>query len=194
MRDLFILKKGELQQRVNEEQRRLEQVEKLLQQIEKEGKMPDYQVVMKKINAMKVASVRDTVPTYHDIVILCEKICPVFEKHMSIIAGPPVAIYHDMEYREKDVDMELAIPINDTPPLPDPIKVRDLPAEETVATMIHRGPYEKIHEAYQAMLAWCEANGYELAGPDREVYLTGPDQADDPSDYVTEIQQPVRKV
>ena len=35
MRDIFILKKAELQQRVSEEQRRLEQVEKLLGQIEK---------------------------------------------------------------------------------------------------------------------------------------------------------------
>ncbi|MDD5591608.1 MAG: GyrI-like domain-containing protein, partial [Dehalococcoidales bacterium] len=121
-------------------------------------------------------------------------ICPVFEKHMSIIAGPPLAIYHDMEYREKDVDIEVAIPISTTVPLPDPIKVRDLPAEAEVASMIHRGPYEKLHEAYQAMMAWCEANGYELAGPDREVYLTGPNDTRDPVDYLTELQQPVKKV
>ncbi|MDD5510159.1 MAG: MerR family transcriptional regulator [Dehalococcoidales bacterium] len=194
MRDLFILKKAELQQRLSEEQRRLEQVEKLLNQIEKEGKMPEYQVVIKELPSMKVASVRGTVPTYGDIPILWDKICPVFEKHMSIITGPPLAIYHDMEYREKDVDIEVAIPISTTIPLPDPIKVRDLPAEAKVASMIHRGPYEKLHEAYQAMMAWCEANGYELAGPDREVYLTGPNDTQDPVDYLTELQQPVKKV
>lgn len=194
LRDLFILKKGELQQRLSEEQRRLGQVEKLLNQIEKEGKMPDYQIVIKKLEPIKVASVRGTVPTYGDITILCDKICPVFEKHMNIITGPPLALYHDMEYREKDVDIEMAIPISRDIELPEPIKVRELPAEETVVSLVHHGPYETIHEAYQALMAYCEANGYELAGPDREVYLTGPEQAPDPSGYVTELQQPVKKV
>ena len=193
MKDLLILKRAELRARVNEEQSRLEQVEKLLEQIMKEGKMPDYQVIIKKIPAMKIASVRGTVPSYSDISILWDKICPVFEKHMSIINGPPLAIYHDMEYREKDVDIEVGIPLSAYPSLPEPIRVHDLPAVTEAASMIHRGPYEKIHEAYQAMMAWCEANGYELAGPDREVYLTSPGDTKEPDEYVTELQQPVRK-
>ena len=193
MRDLFILKKADLQQRVNEEQRRLSQVEKLLEQIEKEGKMPDYQVVIKKLEPMKIASVRDVVPTYHDIMILGEKLLSVFKEHASSIVGPFLALYHDMEYREKDVDIEVAIPVNEDLSLFDPIKIRDLPGEDTVASTIHRGPYEKIGEAYQALMSWCEANGYELAGPDREIYLTSPPEASDPADYVTELQQPVKK-
>jgi effector-binding domain-containing protein len=194
LRNIFIIKKAELQQRISYEQHRLEQVEKLLKQIEKEGKMPEYQVVIKQLSYMKVASVRGIVPTYGDITILWDKICPVFEKHMSVITGPPLAIYHDMEYREKDVDIEVAIPISTTPSLTDPIKVRDLPAETTIASTIHRGPYEKLHEAYQALMAWCETNRYELAGPDREVYLTGPNDVQDSAAYVTELQQPVKKV
>jgi effector-binding domain-containing protein len=193
MRDIFILKKGELQQRVSEEQRRLEEVEKLLKQIEKEGKMPDYHVVMKKIAPMKIASVRGTVPTYRDISILFDKMHPIFKNHASSIAGPPFAIYHDMEYREKDVDIEVAVPITEDLSFPKPIKVRDLPGEEQVASLVHQGPYESINEAYQALMAWCEANGYDLAGPDREVYLTTPEQTPDPSGYVTELQQPVKK-
>jgi hypothetical protein len=48
MRDLLVLKKGELRQRLSEEQKRLEQVERLLNQIEKEGTMPEYNVVINK--------------------------------------------------------------------------------------------------------------------------------------------------
>jgi len=194
MRDLFIIKKAELQQRVHEEQRRLEQVEKLLNRIEKEGKMPDYQVVIKKVEPMKIASVRGTVPTYHDITMLVEKLYPVFTGHASSIAGPFLAVYHDMEYREKDVDIEAAIPVSRNLPLADPIKIRDLPGEEMVASTVHRGPYDTIGEGYQALMTWCEANGYEMAGPDREVYLVSVDKAKDPEDYVTELQQPVRKI
>lgn len=193
MREIFILKKAELQQRVNEEQRRLGQVEKLLVQIEKEGKMPDYQVIIKNIPPLKIASVRGTVPSYHDIMILGEKLLPVFKSHAASVAGPFLAIYHDMEYREKDVDMEVAIPISQDIPLEAPVTIRDLPGEDTVATTIHRGPYDTIGQAYQALTTWCESNGYELAGPDREVYLTSPPEATDPADYVTELQQPVKK-
>ena len=194
MRDIFILKKAELKQRVSEEQRRLDQVEKLLDQIEKEGKMPDYQVVMKKVAPMKIASVRGVVPTYHDVTILYEKIMPVFTEHAAAITGAPLAIYYDMEHKEKDVDIEVAVPIGEDLDLPEPIKVRELPGEDNVATTIHRGPYDTISVAYQALMTWCESNGYELAGPDREVYLTSPGETKDPSAYVTELQQPVKKV
>ncbi|MFC1909507.1 helix-turn-helix domain-containing protein [Chloroflexota bacterium] len=67
IRDIFILKKAELQQRVSEEQSRLEKVQKLLKQIEKEGTMPEYQVVIKKIEPQIIASIRAVLPTYSDI-------------------------------------------------------------------------------------------------------------------------------
>ena len=194
MRNIFLLKQAELRQRVNEEQRRLEQVGKLLQQIEKEGTMPHYQITIKKIEPMKIASVRGTVPTYHDIMMLGEKLLPLYKNHATRITGPFLAIYHDMEYREKDVDIEVALPISEDLSVSEPIKVRDLPSEDTVASTIHRGPYETIGEAYQALMTWCESNGYELAGPDREVYLTNPAEVSDPADYVTELQQPVKKI
>ena len=194
MRDIFILKQAELRQKVSETQRRLEQVEKLLKQIEHDGKMPDYQIVLKKVEPMKIASVRGTVPTYGDIMMLGEKLLPLYKNHAAKIAGPFLAIYHDMEYREKDVDIEVAIPVNGDLEIEEPITVRELPGEDTVASMIHRGPYENIGEAYQALMTWCEANGYELAGPDRELYLASPPEVKDPADYVTELQQPVKKI
>ncbi len=194
MRNILILKQAELRQRVSDEQQRLDKVGELLKQIEKEEKMPDYQVVIKELAPMKIASVRGTVPTYHDITMLIEKLAPMFTQHSTSIAGPFLAIYHDMEYREKEVDIEAAVPISSDLTLPDPIHVRDLPGEGAVASTIHHGPYETISEAYTALMQWCEANGYELAGPDREVYLTSPNDTHDPANYVTELQQPVRKV
>lgn len=156
--------------------------------------MPEYQIVMKKVAPMKIASVRGTVPTYQDITMLYEQLMPLFQKHAAIIAGYPLALYYDMEHKEKDVDIEVAVPISEAVALPDPIKVRDLPGEDNLATLIHKGPYDTISEAYHALMTWCEANGYELAGPDREVYITSPNDTKDPSAWVTELQQPVKKV
>ena len=40
---------------------------------------------------------------------------------------------------------------------------------------------------------WIEANGYQVAGPSREIYFTDPSTGVPPSEYVTEVQFPVEK-
>lgn len=193
IKQIFRLKRAELRRRVAEEERRLEQVENLLVQLEKEGKMSDYQVVIKKLEPMKIASVRGVVPTYHDIIQLTEQLYPLYKDHAANISGPFLSIYHDMEYMEKDVDIEAALPVNAVFPVSDPVKIHDLPGTETAATTIHKGPYDTVGKGYQALMQWCEENGYEMDGPDREVYLTSPADTQDPSEWVTELQQPVKK-
>ena len=56
------------------------------------------------------------------------------------------------------------------------------------------GAFNTLNQAYSALVAWIEANGYRIAGPNREVYLhcTSPVRQNDES-YVTEIQFPVEK-
>lgn len=186
-------KRAEIRKRMHDEQRRLERVEEWLKQFEKEGTMPSYDVVMKKVSPQGVASLRDIVPTYADITRLFEELCPYLEKHEAKWVGPPLAIYYDCEYKEKDVDMEVAVPIQGDLPATERIKVGELPGIEQTACIIYQGPYEKIHEAYFFMMKWLEENGYEITGPDREVYLVGPGQAADSTGYVTELQFPVVK-
>lgn len=192
VRELFLLKQAELRRRVGEEQRRLEQVEKWLLQLERGETMSDYQFSIKKLDEIKIVSVRGTVPAYGDIGILIEKLYPALQSGMQYVNGPFTAIYHDMEHMEKNVDIEAALPVSADFPVTPPLTIRTLPAAEAVVT-IHYGSYDDIHNAYQALMAWCEANGYELDGPDREIYLVGPDKTQNPAEYVTELQQPVRK-
>jgi effector-binding domain-containing protein len=194
MRDIFILKKAELQQRVSEEQRRLEQVEKLLRQIEKEDKMPDYQITIKKVEPQLVASVRDVVPTYSEIGQLFGEIFKhLGSKFVFKPAGPMMMICHDSEYKERDCDIEALVPISKNIKGTDRVKVYELPALEQAVSTIHKGPYDTIGEAYSAIMAWCEANGYQITGNDRELYFTDPHKIKDPSENVTEIQFPVKK-
>jgi effector-binding domain-containing protein len=194
MRDIFILKKAELNQRLNEEQRRLEQVEKLLEQINKEGTMPDYQITIKKVEPQLVASVRDVVPTYSDIGQLYGEIFKhLGSKLVFKPAGPMMMICHDSEYKERDCDIEALVPISKNIKGSDRVKVYELPALEQAVSTIHKGPYDTIGEAYSAIMAWCEANGYQITGPDRELYFTDPRKVKEPSENVTEIQFPVQK-
>jgi effector-binding domain-containing protein len=61
-----------------------------------------------------------------------------------------------------------------------------------MAATIHKGSYESISGAYNAMGKWIETNGYQIVGPPREIYLTDPSKTK-PSEYVTEIQFPITK-
>jgi effector-binding domain-containing protein len=195
MRDIFILKKGELQQRVSEEQRRLEQVEKLLKQIEKEGKMPDYQVVIKKVKPQVIASIRAVLPSYGDIGPLYGEIFGYLgSQGIMMPAGPTIFISYDAEFKEKDVDVEAGVPISKAIPGSGRVKVYELPGIEQAACTIYKGSYEAIGEAYNALMAWIQTNGYQITGPDRELYFTNPNEVKDPSENVTEIQFPVKKV
>jgi effector-binding domain-containing protein len=195
MRDIFILKKAELQQRVSDEQRRLAQVEKLLKRIEKEGTMPDYQITIKKLEPILIASVRDTLPTYGDCGPLFGEIYKYLAKKFVFKpAGPPLMLCHDGEYKDHDVDVEIAVPINKKIKESDRVKVYELPGLEQAACTIHKGPYNTVSEAYNAIMPWCEANGYEPISPCREIYFTNPNDTKDPSKNITEIQFPVKKI
>src|SRR4026209_1227529 len=66
MRGTRKLRQAEIRQRVGEEAERLQRVERWLRQIEQEDSMSKYDVVIKKMEAIKVASVRGVVPTPPD--------------------------------------------------------------------------------------------------------------------------------
>lgn len=194
IRGMLRLRQVELQQQLAEERARLARVEMHLQQMEGEGKMPTYDVVVKKVAAQHIAAVRGVVPTYADIGWLFGELCPYLEAKRASYTGPAQAIYYDGEYRERDVDIEVALPITGDVPAHGRVTVRELPGMETMACVIHQGSYETIGQAYIALLAWVEANNYQAAGPNREVYLVGPGAGGtEPATYVTEVQLPVTK-
>jgi effector-binding domain-containing protein len=74
------------------------------------------------------------------------------------------------------------------------VEVRELPPTETMACVVHHGPFITISEAYEALIKWIGVNGYHIVGPGREVYLREAKEGDqnDP-DTLTEIQFPVEK-
>ena len=72
------------------------------------------------------------------------------------------------------------------------VKFRTLP-EVTVASCTYQGSYTQITDAYAAVIAWMEANGYESAGPMFNIYHVSPHETQNPDEFVTEICYPVRK-
>jgi len=194
MRGMLRLKQAEIERDLDEEQARLSRVESRLRQIEQENQMPQYEVLIKKVDPIKVAAIRDLLPSYASIGQLINEAFGKLGKLSIAPTGPPIAIYHDKEFKESDVDAEVAVPISSVElPQHERLKPQTLPGVEQMASLLHQGSYDDFVSVYQVLMTWIETNGYQVAGPSREIYLRGPESGEDPSNYMTEVQLPVSK-
>jgi effector-binding domain-containing protein len=193
MRGMLKLRETEARQRVREESERLERIESRLRQIEQENNMSKYDVVIKGVEAVKVASVRDVVPTPPEQGGLWGELEGYLAMHRVRASGACFTLYHDEDFKERDWDLEVCEPIDCDVTESRRVKVQSLPAA-TVACAIHNGPFVTINEAYNAIGKWLDANSYRIVGPCREIYLNPAKNGSqtDPN-TVTEIQFPVEK-
>ena len=193
LRRMLRLRRAEIEHQLDLEHSKLAQVEQRLLQIEMEDNMSDFDIVLKQREAVTVASLRDTVPDYTQVGGLFHEMFQYLGQNGVIPAGPPGTFFHDPEFKEAHVDVEVAVPVGAGLPQSDRIKLRDIPAVEQVATCAVHGSYDQLHQTYEALGRWIEANQYQVAGPPCEIYLRGPESTDNPDEYLTEIQFPVTK-
>jgi len=193
MRGMLKLRETEARQSVQEEAERLQRIEAWLGQIEQEKEMSKYDVVIKNAEAVKVASVRDVVPTPPEQGRLWNELEGYLAMQRIRPNGACFTLYHDEDFKERDWDLEVCETITDTLTESRRVKVHALPAA-TLACTIHHGPFVTIGEAYNALGKWIETNGYRIVGPCREVYLEiAKNGSQTDPDTVTEIQFPVEK-
>ncbi|MEM7128175.1 MAG: MerR family transcriptional regulator [Chloroflexota bacterium] len=190
IRGMLRLRQVELEEQVEEMKGQLMRVAARLNQIEMEGKMSEYDVVVKSVDPILVAGRR--------ILVTENKEYPVglpeaFEEAHNYVqehgkqAGQSIAVwYTPMDAEEEDV--EAAFPIETSITGTDRIKVHELPKEE-VASVIFKGNMNNFMQGYDAILQWIEANDYTVSGPFREVYHDFSDR----SNVAIEIQFPVEK-
>jgi effector-binding domain-containing protein len=174
-----------------------------LEPTEQEQKLSNYDVVIKRIGEVKVASIRDVVPTPPEQGRLWDELDTYLTKQRIQTLGPCLTLYFDEEPRERDWDVEVCWPIEGAGRAAGRVKVQTLPAVQKMACVVHHGPFQTIGDAYDALMKWIDANGYRVCGPAREVYVRQAQHQDqqpavkvsqtDP-DAVTEVQFPVEKV
>ncbi len=195
MRGMLKLRETEARQRLREETERLQRIESQLRQIEQEEVVSKYDVVIKSAQEIKIASVRDVVPTPPEQGPLWQELEDYLAMQHVHPNGACFTLYHDDEFKERDWDLEVCEPIEAKLNESKRIKVRTLSAVNAMACTIHNGPFGTLAEAYNAIGKWITDNGYQIVGPCRELYLqtAGDGNQNDP-DTVTEIQFPVEKI
>ena len=193
LRGMLRLKQVEIQQRMGQEEEKLVRVAARLRQIEQENKMSNYDVVIKKVEPQRIASVRDVIPSYPEQGHLWQELETLMGQSKIKSTGPCLTLYHSDEPK---IDAEVCEPIAEGISLPNntQVKTRELPGAE-VATVIHHGTFDTLNKAYEAVIKWIEANGYQINGSCREIYLQPPTETGSQTDpdTVTEVQFPVMK-
>lgn len=201
MRGMLRLRHAQISQQLVDVQSQLVEVEVRLQQIEREEEISTYDVMLKQVEPLLVASVRAILPSHSASGTLFSEVYEAIGSHVLEALGPnpgeagqTMVLWYDTEHKEAEVDGAAAFILRCRVPDSGRMRVHELPAA-TMAATVHHGSYNTLGEAHEAILKWIEANGYRIAGPDREVYLYNsmPIHLDDPS-YVTEVQYPVEKV
>lgn len=102
--------------------------------------------------------------------------------------GPPFIIYHEMPEADRPVDLEICAPITRAIEPPPGWQAQELPAG-LFATLMHVGPYDTLGDTYDELKAYLGSHDLAMAGPPREVYLSGPETP--PEQIRTIVEFPV---
>ena len=114
----------------------------------------------------------------------------------AMVAGAPVAVYHDAQFCPECIDVEVVFPVSAwvRGPVPTPrgraLEPRTVPGGR-VASVVHVGGFASISDSYEALTGWVEEYGFRVSGSPREVYLR---LLAEPEPAATEVQVPVERV
>lgn len=156
----------------------------------------NYVATIKELPACTVYSKRFTAPSYDSFFQLIPAIGEQVMRHYPDLkcATPEYCynVYLDGEYREHDIHIELCEAVTEKKPDFDDIVFKEVESVTAVSVM-HKGPYSKLSEAYAFSLKWIEENGYQISGYTRESYIDGIWNQENEADWLTELQFPVVK-
>ncbi len=146
-----------------------------------------YHVILLEDPEQKVFSIRETVGVeqYHE---LYQRLFREAEARGLAQAGPIQMCYHDDAFNPESSDVEAQMVVDRDGP-----GVTVQPAR-TCAAVQHKGSYENLHLAYEALCAWlAEHTEYRMCGPAVDRYLNDPDSTP-PDQLETGVLFPVERV
>lgn len=191
LRDVLRAKKAELIRKQMDLSARLSIINYLLEET-----VMKYQAVIKEIEQTIVYSEERVLEKYSDVTFLvlesaqeCLRLNPGMER-----VKPEYGFceYLDGEFKEANMRVRYSQAVTKIGVGNQRIQFRVLPATKAIC-IYHKGPYDRLGEAYAYIYRYAAENGYQVAGFHRECYIDGLWNKDSAEDYLTEIQLPVKE-
>jgi len=194
LRGMLLLKQAQTEQMIEREQVRLAQIVARLRQIEQEGKMPAYEVFLKQVDALQVATLCERIALGEDLWRSYGKIAAYLDRQGQRQVGPETLLLHS-RYKIYDdgmaIDVEIAVPLVGDVSGDEQISMRTL-SGGWVASTVHTGDTSVLGQAFAALYSWMRENGYRVIGYPRLVRLHY-GALPESELAVTELQFPVEK-
>ena len=146
-----------------------------------------YEVILMPDPAQTVFGIRRTIPVakFHDFF---QELRGELTRRGLKQAGPIQMLYHSEEFDYENADVEVQAVVEPGP------GTTQKPAYAACATVLHKGPYDGIPGAYEALTAWMAQHPqYRICGPAIDRYLNDP-ATTPPEELATGILFPVEKI
>ncbi|MCI8475037.1 MAG: MerR family transcriptional regulator [Oscillospiraceae bacterium] len=169
------------------QQERLRRLEADILQMEGTSMLQDkYEVILMPDPEQTVFGIRRTVPVakFHD---LFQELWGELANRGLEQAGPIQMLYHSEEFDYENADVEVQAVVKPGP------NAKIKPAYDLCATVLHKGPYDGLPRAYEALASWMAQHPeYRICGPAIDRYLNDPD-ATPPEELATGVLFPLEK-
>ncbi|MBB6713455.1 MerR family transcriptional regulator [Clostridium gasigenes] len=192
--DLILEKrKNEIEDAIAESNAQLSRIEFILQEKEEEL-IINYQAILKKLPECIVYSKRMIVPSYDSYFELIpeigEEVAAANPELKCTVPAYCFIKYLDNEYKDKDINIEFCEAVEKIGKETGDIKFKKVESVSAVS-VIHKGSYAVLANAYAFAFKWIEDNGYILGDSPRENYIDGIWNKESEDEWLTELQIPV---
>ncbi len=186
-------KHEEIEKTIRNEQEKLRKIELARNELLNGKSELHYQLSIKSIPGCQVLSLRKIIPDYYAEEGLWKELTTFVNQQRISVVEHTFSIYHDAEYKEANVDVELCVPVQKKGQSEDGFVYRDIEPVPEMACMMVYGPFSNIAGAYLAFAGWLQKNEqYQMFGPTRQAVHRGPWNESVPENYLTEIQIPLQ--
>ena len=188
---VLLKKKAELLAKISELTRQIAVVDGYLSKRKNALSSP---VLVKTIPETTVAAMKIRIESYDCLFDRMPEMGVLMEKVGCECAIPEYCFTNYLEpgYKDEDVLVEICESVVAAKEETGGLYFRTLPQIQA-ACIFHKGSYRSFAQSYETVLKYIEENGYEIAGEIRESYIDGVWNQVDESQWLSEIQVPVRR-
>lgn len=182
----------EIEKTIQAERKKLRKIEIAKKEIVNGKSEMHYNISIKSIPSYEVLSLRRTIPDYYAEGELWQELSAYAVQHQIEISSNTFSVYHDVEYKETNVDVELCAPVKKKGKSTGEIIYRNTePIPIMACTMVY-GTFNNIAGAYLAFAEWLQKNSqYRMSGLTRQIVHRGPWNESNPEKYLIELQIPL---
>ena len=150
-------------------------------------------VLVKTIPGVTVAYMTERIESYDSLFWMMPRLGVLMEDAGCECALPEYCFtaYPEPGYKEEEILAEVCQSVTEAKEETEELHFKKLP-EIKAACIFHKGSYADFPQSYEIILRYIEENGLEITGPIRERYIDGIWNKEEESEWLSEIQIPVK--